>query len=84
MKRLILVSIISLAVLAGPLATQPWANDAHHPMKAGSSKKPAKAEQKKPATKAKKPKQSELQLRPEMRRGRKALRARIESTGRSV
>jgi hypothetical protein len=63
MKRLVLASIISLVALAGPLATQPWANDAHHPEKAGSSKTaPAKAKQKKPATKAEKPKQGETRL----------------------
>jgi hypothetical protein len=61
MKRLVLASIISLAVLAGPLATQPWANDAHHPEKAASGKKPpAKVKKKTPVTKpAKKSKQSE-------------------------
>jgi hypothetical protein len=71
MKRLVLASIISLAVLAGPLASEPWANDAHHPEKAASSKKPpAKAKQKKPAAKpAKKPKQGETRLGLDVHRG---------------
>jgi hypothetical protein len=71
MKCLVLASIISLAALAGPLATQPWADDAHHPDKAATSKKPpAKAKQKKPATKpAKKPKRGQTRLGPDVHRG---------------
>jgi hypothetical protein len=67
MKLLVLASIISLAVLAGPLSTRPWANDAHHPEKAASSKKsPGKAKQKKPT---KKPKQGETRLDLDVHRG---------------
>ncbi len=69
MKRLVIASMISLFALAGPLATQPWANDAHHPEKAAGSKKPAKAKQKKPAANTQKSKQGETRLGLDVWRG---------------
>ena len=69
MKHLVIASMISLITLAGPMATQPWADDAHHPEKAASSKKASKPTQKKPATKANKSKQGEMRPGLSVRRG---------------
>jgi hypothetical protein len=68
MRRLAIVSMISLIAFAGTMATQPSADDAHHPEKAANSKKPAKANQKKPATKTNKSKQGEVQPGLDVRR----------------
>ena len=64
MKRLIIMSTIVLIALGGPITTQLWADDAHHPEKAAKTKKAAKAkpkqQQKKPADRTDKSKQSEI------------------------
>lgn len=71
MKRLIIMSTIALIALGGPITTQLWADDAHHPEKAAKSKKAAKAkpkqqQQKKPADRTDNSKQSEIRRGPEV------------------
>jgi Cu/Ag efflux protein CusF len=71
MKRLIITSMIALIALAGPIATQLQANDAHHPEKTAKAKTFAKAktkQQKKPATKTDKSKQGETRFGPQERK----------------
>jgi hypothetical protein len=71
MNRLIIGSMLALIVLAGPIATELRAEDAHHPAKAAKAKKSAKAKleqpRKKPAVKAGKAKQSETRVGPAAR-----------------
>jgi hypothetical protein len=66
MKHLAVTLLVALIALAGPLTTQPWADDAHHPEKAAKAKKPSKARskptQKKPAVKSNTSKQSEIHI----------------------
>jgi hypothetical protein len=70
MKRLILASTIVLIVAAGPIATQLWAVDAHHPEKAAKAKKSTKAKTKKkqPVTKADRSKESGMRFGLEARK----------------
>ena len=42
MKRVTFAFMVGLIALAGPMATQPWADDAHHPETAAKAKKPGK------------------------------------------
>ena len=62
--RKIGMMLLALLALAGPATLQPWADDAHHPEKAATAKKPGKARpkapQKKPAVKPDTSKQSGL------------------------
>lgn len=63
MKRLIIASMIALIGLAGPIATQLRADDAHHPEKAGKAKKATKTKtkpQKRKAEKTSESKQGEV------------------------
>ena len=65
MKPLIITSMIALIALAGPLETQLWANDAHHPEKSAKAKKSTttkskQQQKKKPAAKSNKSDQSEI------------------------
>jgi len=64
MKRLIVASMIALIGLAGPIATQLRADDAHHPEKAAKAKKStktkAKPQKRKPAEKTSESKQGEV------------------------
>lgn len=55
MKSLIIISAIALIALAGPLATQLSANDAHHPEKSAKAKKSTTTKSKTQPQQKKKP-----------------------------
>ena len=64
MRYLIIISTIVLVALAGPLATQSRAVEAHHPEKTAKAKASkatkAKQQKRKPAAKSEKAKQSKI------------------------
>ena len=66
MRYLLIAAAIALIALAGPLATQSRAVEAHHPEKTAKAKASkatkAKQQKRKPAAKSDKAKQSEMEL----------------------
>jgi hypothetical protein len=72
MKRLVVTSIVAIVLAFGPIATQLWANDAHHPEKAAKAKKSAKTKtktkQKQPAAKTDKSKEGKMRFGPQARK----------------